>query len=99
MAPVIGPQMTTLPPVLEPLRPDLLQVGKCYGEILAGVSWRTQDMLSQAARFNGKRLRPSLTCIAARMAGAPVGEEVARVAAIVELIHKDGLNKSSTTRQ
>lgn len=87
MAPLTGPEMSTLPAVLEPLRSDLERVASAYGEILAGVSWRTQDMLSQAARFNGKRLRPGLTCLAARMAGAEVTQDVATVAAIVELIH------------
>ncbi len=87
MTHVIGPVATHLPAVLAPLQADLDLVGACYAEIVKGVSRRTKEMLSQAARFNGKRLRPGLTCIGARMAGGGVNRDVATVAAIVELIH------------
>ncbi|MFV1960095.1 MAG: polyprenyl synthetase family protein, partial [Planctomycetota bacterium] len=73
--------------MLAPLEADLDRVGACYRKILADVSRRTRDMASQAARFGGKRLRPGLTCVAARIAGGGVSEDVATVAAIVELIH------------
>ena len=76
-----------LPDVLAPLGPHLDAVGRKYREILAGVSVRSRDMVEQAAHFNGKRLRPGLTCVAARMAGGQVDDDVATVAAIVELIH------------
>lgn len=44
-------------------------------------------MVTQAASFTGKRLRPALTCVAARVAGSGTTRDVAHAAAIVELIH------------
>ena len=76
-----------LPPVLRPLAQDLDRVGARYREILSVTSARVGDMVGQAARFGGKRLRPALTCLAARIAGPGVTPDVATVAAIVELIH------------
>jgi octaprenyl-diphosphate synthase len=76
-----------LPEVLDPVRDDVRRVGERYDAILAGVSERTQAVVGQASRFGGKRLRPALTCLAARVAGSSATEEVATVAAIVELIH------------
>jgi len=87
MARALGPPSPNLPAVLEPVAGDLERVGQRYREILGDVSWRTREMAAQAARFGGKRLRPSLTCIAARVAGGGVTAEVATAAAIVELIH------------
>jgi octaprenyl-diphosphate synthase len=91
MPPTVGPTPGTpprdLPTVLAPLEPDLERVGAAFREILSAVSWRTRDMVSQAGRFGGKRLRPALTVIAARYGGGTVTPEVASVAAIVELIH------------
>lgn len=76
-----------MPAVLAPLAGDLERVGARYHEILSVTSARVGDMVSQAARFGGKRLRPALTCLAARAAGPGVTPDVATVAAIVELIH------------
>jgi octaprenyl-diphosphate synthase len=76
-----------MPSVLAPLATDLDRVGRKYGEILADASLESRDMVRHAARFNGKRLRPALTCAAARLAGGGVSDAVASVAAIVELIH------------
>src|SRR5262245_48074483 len=76
-----------LPAVLAPVAADLERVGARYREILSVTSARVRDMVSQAARFGGKRLRPALTCLAARVAGPGVTPDVATVAAIVELIH------------
>jgi len=81
--------------VLAPLDGALDRVGEVYREILAGASPESQDMVRHAARFNGKRLRPALTCVAARLsgvgteaaAGEDTAEDVARCAAVVELIH------------
>ncbi len=76
-----------LPDALAPLADDLERVGQRYHEILAVTSARVRGMVSQAARFGGKRLRPALTCLAARVCGGSVGPDVATVAAVVELIH------------
>ena len=76
-----------MPAVLAPLATDLDLVGAKYREILADASVESRDMVRHAARFNGKRLRPGLTCVAARIAGGVVTDAVASVAAIVELIH------------
>lgn len=76
-----------MPAVLQPLAQDLERVGTRYREILAVTSARVGEMVGQAARFGGKRLRPALTCLAARIAGPGVIPDVATVAAVVELIH------------
>lgn len=76
-----------LPEVLAPVHADLEQVGAAFREILADVSAESRDMVRQSAGFTGKRLRPALTCVAARIAGEGVTADVAQVAAIVELIH------------
>lgn len=76
-----------LPEVLAPVAADLEQVGQRYGEILEVASGRVREVVSQAARFGGKRLRPALTCLAARAAGSAVTPDVATAAAVVELIH------------
>ncbi len=76
-----------LPEVLAPLAADLEKVGDAYREILASASPESRDMVRHAARFNGKRLRPALSCVAARLAGSEVTEPVAIAAGIVELIH------------
>jgi len=80
-------QPQDLPRVLAPVREDLALVGERYAAIVGGVSDRTQDLLEDAPRFAGKRLRPALACLAGRIAGGRVTPEVATVAAIVELIH------------
>jgi len=76
-----------LPAVLAPLGDDLDKVGLAYRDILADTSRESRDMVRHAARFNGKRLRPALTCVAARLADGEVTKDVATSAAIVELIH------------
>jgi len=76
-----------LPRVLAPLEGDLERVGERYLGILSGVSQRTRGLLDDSPRFAGKRLRPSLACVAGRIACGETTEEVATVAAIVELIH------------
>ena len=76
-----------LPEVLAPLADDVEAVGVAYEEILRGVGPETRTLIDQAARFSGKRLRPALACLAARIGGATVTGDVAAVAAIVELIH------------
>ena len=73
--------------VLAPLRQDLERVRDAYWGILADVSPHTAGMVGDRAHFAGKRLRPALTCLAARIAGGEVDDDVAKVAAIVELIH------------
>ena len=76
-----------IPAVLLPLATDLELVGEKFRSILADASDDSKDMVRHAARFNGKRLRPALTCLAARVGGDGVNDDVASVAAIVELIH------------
>jgi octaprenyl-diphosphate synthase len=76
-----------LPPVLEPVRADLERVGAAYARLLSEVSHRTGEVVQPAALFTGKRLRPALTCLAARFGERGVTEPVAQVAAIVEMIH------------
>ncbi len=76
-----------LPEVLGPVASELERVGERYVEILSVTSDRVREVVSQAARFGGKRLRPALTCLAARLVAGRVSDEVATVAAVVELIH------------
>lgn len=82
-----APRVRTLPEALEPLRADLELVGTRFREILADVTPESGAMLREAATFTGKRMRPALTCLAARIAGTGVTDDVATVAAVVELIH------------
>jgi octaprenyl-diphosphate synthase len=76
-----------LPDVLGPVRDDLALVAEAYDIVLRSPSPWLSEMVSHAARFAGKRLRPALTCLAARVVGGSVTKDVASVAAIVELIH------------
>jgi octaprenyl-diphosphate synthase len=76
-----------IPAVLAPLNDELDLVGEKFAEILSQAADQSRDMVRHAARFNGKRLRPALTCLAARIAGRGVTGDVATVAAVVELIH------------
>ena len=76
-----------LPHVLRPIAGDLGRVREAYLNIVADVSEEAAAMVKRAAVFSGKRLRPALTCLAARAVGGDVDDDVARVAAIVELIH------------
>lgn len=87
-APTDAPRVArSLPEALEPLRADLEQVAENFRHILAGLSTETDEMVREVAAFTGKRMRPALTCLAARIAGSSVTPAVATVAAIVELIH------------
>ena len=76
-----------LPQALEPLRADLDLVGQRFRAIVGGLAPETDALVQEVATFSGKRLRPALTCLAARVAGEGVTRDVATVAAIVELIH------------
>ncbi|MDJ0974284.1 MAG: polyprenyl synthetase family protein [Planctomycetota bacterium] len=76
-----------LPEVLGPVRADLERVRLVFRSILADVGVHSGDMVRDAASFNGKRLRPGLTCVAGRIACGRVTDSIATVAAIIELIH------------
>lgn len=76
-----------IPAVLLPLAADLELVGEAFRSILSDAGEDSRQMVRHAAQFNGKRLRPALTCLAARLAGDGMNDDVAAVAAIVELIH------------
>lgn len=76
-----------IPAVLGPLHGDLDLVAGKFREIIADAGDQSRDLVRHAARFNGKRLRPALTCLAARIAGGGVNDDVATVAAVVEMIH------------
>ena len=76
-----------LPEVLEPVREDLEKVEAAFLKILDTPHEPVREMVAHAAHFSGKRLRPALTCIAARASGGSVGPDVACAAAVVELIH------------
>ncbi len=76
-----------LPRILSPLASDLERVEAAYDFVLEGMSPRTRGLLKDTAVFGGKRLRPALTCVAARLSGGDVTDDVATVAAIVEIIH------------
>src|SRR5437762_1554107 len=82
-----APVRSDLPDVLEPVREDLERVAASYDRLLGTSSPWLSEMISHAGRFSGKRLRPALTCLSARVCGAAVGPAIATVAAIVELIH------------
>lgn len=85
--PTHAESQAAIPAVLAPLQGDLDFVGEKFRVIIADAGDQSQDLVRHAARFNGKRLRPALTCLAARIAGGGVGEDVATVAAVVEMIH------------
>ena len=87
MAIPAGPIPAEIPEVLRPVADDVLAVEAAFQRILAAPSDPLREMIANAGRFSGKRLRPALTCIAARAVGGTVTPEVATVAAIVELIH------------
>ncbi|MCC7138307.1 MAG: polyprenyl synthetase family protein [Planctomycetes bacterium] len=82
-----APVHSDLPDVLEPLRGDLEAVGRAYARILESRAPHVAEMVAHAARFTGKRLRPALACLAARVVRGDIVPDVATVAAIVELIH------------
>ena len=81
------PGAKDLPTVLQPLAEDMTRVEAAYRDILGGVSARSQDVIQQSAAFAGKRLRPGLTLLSARICEGRVREDVATVAAVIELIH------------
>src|SRR5437867_1859596 len=87
MARPAGSPQAELPDVLAPVRADLGLVEAAFRRILETDAEHLREMIEHAGRFSGKRLRPALTCLAARAAGGSTGEDVASVAAIVELIH------------
>jgi octaprenyl-diphosphate synthase len=82
-----APVRSDLPDVLEPVREDLAAVAQAYDRILDTPSAFLREMVAHAGRFAGKRLRPALTCIAARAVRGSITPDVATVAAVVELIH------------
>lgn len=82
-----APVRSDLPDVLAPLAEDLEAVGKAYARILSTQSAYVSEMTAHAGRFTGKRLRPALACLAARIVRGGITDDVATVAAIVELIH------------
>ncbi len=82
-----APVRSDLPDVLAPLSEDLEAVGRAYGRILATPSAIVAEMTAHAGRFTGKRLRPALACLASRVVQGSVSDDVATVAAVVELIH------------
>lgn len=81
-----GPR-SGLPAVLAPVADDLAAVGARYAEILSVHTERVREVVSPSARFGGKRLRPALTCLAARAVAGRAGDDVITAAAVVELIH------------
>lgn len=81
------PGAKDLPAVLQPLAQDMTRVESAYRDILGGVSARSQDVIQQSAAFAGKRLRPGLTLLAGRICEGRVRDDVATVAAVIELIH------------
>jgi octaprenyl-diphosphate synthase len=83
----VGSVLAELPEVLHPVAADVEAVEAAFERILTSPSDPLREMISNAGRFSGKRLRPALTCIAARAVGGTVDADVATVAAIVELIH------------
>ena len=85
--PAAPPSAGELPDVLAPLGHDLERVGVRYAAILSVSSERVREVVNPSARFGGKRLRPALTCLAARVVAGHVSDDVATAAAVVELIH------------
>jgi octaprenyl-diphosphate synthase len=83
----VGSVPAGLPDVLQPVAADVEAVEAAFERILSTPSDPLREMIANAGRFSGKRLRPALTCIAARAVGGTVTPDVASVAAIVELIH------------
>jgi octaprenyl-diphosphate synthase len=87
MARPAGSALVEIPEVLRPVAADVEAVEAAFERILSTPSDPLREMIAHAGRFSGKRLRPALTCIAARAVGGAVTPDVATVAAIVELIH------------
>jgi len=72
--------------LLHPVRDDLAAVEAEIARMTATTAAPLGRLLGHIARFSGKRLRPALTLIAARLFG-DVRPDHATVAAIIELIH------------
>lgn len=81
------PLSRPLPEVIAPIAADMERVAGAYRQILADVTPHSRDLVAQSASFTGKRLRPALTLIAGRAACGRVPDDVATVAAVIELIH------------
>lgn len=83
------PMKTDLGTLLQPVAQDLEAMGAVLQAELRSDRPAAQDMIDHIGRFQGKRLRGALVLLASRAAGPrrASADELAKVAAIVELIH------------
>ncbi|MGH7187316.1 MAG: polyprenyl synthetase family protein, partial [Pseudomonadota bacterium] len=72
--------------VLAPIRDDLEGVEEELNRMLVAHDAPLRALIDHVSRFSGKRLRPALALLAARMFGG-VTREHFTIGAIVELIH------------
>ncbi len=74
--------------VLAELEPDLALVETALDRVLDPPAGYVRDLVDYVRGFGGKRLRPALVMLAGRAVDpSRVGEDHARVGAVVELIH------------
>ena len=77
---------STLRRLLSPIQADLALVEEEIRRMLETHARPLEALLQHVSQFSGKRLRPALAMVAARLFG-PVNSEHVTAAAIVELIH------------
>jgi len=77
---------STLHRLLAPIQSDLARVEDEIRRMLETHARPLEELLQHVSRFAGKRLRPALAMVAARLFGKVTSEHVT-AAAIVELIH------------
>lgn len=80
---------TQLGNLLEPIEAELANMRRVVADQLHSDRPAVQEMIDHIGRFQGKQLRGALVLLAAKAAGPGTADpdELARVAAVVELIH------------
>jgi len=96
--------LSPLGSILAPVREDLSAVERELARMLVTPSPPLRDLVAHVSRFSGKRLRPALTLLAARMFGGvrPVHHTVGAIVELIHtatLVHDDILDESAIRRQ
>jgi len=79
--------MSKLQNIITALTPDLKQVDKIILEFAVGKSPLISEISNHLISSGGKRIRPILLILAAKLCGTKTGEDHHNLAAAVELIH------------
>lgn len=79
--------MSKLQNIITSLAPDLKQVDKIILEFAVGKSPLISEISNHLISSGGKRIRPILLILAAKLCGTKTGEDHHNLAAAVELIH------------